>query len=60
MKRTRTFSADNLLMDDEGDEDCSLAEAVEHISTHFRLPLEAKGVSFVSLQDEVEEMVDYV
>jgi hypothetical protein len=60
MKRTtRTSSADSLVMDDE---DCSLAEvkeAVEHISTHFRLPLEAKGVSFLSLQDEVEEIVDY-
>ena len=62
MKHAHTSSADSLLMDDEGDEDCSLAEvkeAVEQISTHFRLPLEAKGVSFVTLQDEVEEAVDY-
>lgn len=61
MKRTRTSSADSLVMDEEDDEDCSLAEvkeAVEYISTHFRLPLEAKGVSFPSLQDEVE-VVDY-
>ena len=61
MKRAHTLSADSLLMDDEGDEDCSLAEvkeAVEHISTHFRLPLKVKGVSFVALQDEVE-VVDY-
>lgn len=46
----------------EIDEDCSLAEvkeSVEHIATHFRLPLEAKGVSLVSLQDEVEEAVEY-
>ena len=45
-------------MDDMGDEDCSLAEvkeAAKHISSHFRLPLEVKGVSFVSLQ----EVVDY-
>lgn len=50
MKRTRTSSANSLLIDDEGD--CNLTEvkeAVEHISTHFRLPLEAKRVSFVSL-----------
>ena len=59
MKCTHTSSVDSLVMDDE---DCSLAEvkeAVEHISTHFRLPLEAKGVSFLPLQDEVEEIVDY-
>ena len=61
MKRTPASSADSLLRDDEV-EDCSLdevKEAVEHISTHFRLPLEAKGVSFVSLQDKIEEVVDY-
>ena len=48
--------------DDDTDEDCSLAEvkeSVEHIAMHFRLPLEAKGVSLVSLQDEVEEAVEY-
>ena len=62
MKRAQASSTDSLLMDDEGDEDCSLAEvkeAVEHISSHFGLPLEVKGVSFVALQDEVEEVVDY-
>ena len=56
MKRTRTSFADRFVMDDY-----SLAEvkeAVEHISTHFRLPLEAKGVSFLSLQDEAEEVID--
>lgn len=39
------FSANSLLMDDDCEKDCSLAEvkeAMEHISTHFRLPLEAK------------------
>ena len=62
MKRAHASSADSLVMDDEGDEDCSLAEvkeAVEYISSHFRLPLEVKGVSFVAVQDEVEEVVDY-
>ena len=28
-------------------------------ATHFRLPLEAKGVVLASLQDEVEEAVEY-
>jgi len=44
------------------DEDCSLAEvreSVEYIDAHFRLPLEAKWVSIVTLQDEVEEAVEY-
>ena len=44
------------------DKDYSLAEvkeSVEHIATHFRLPLEAKGVSLISLQDEIEEAVEY-
>ena len=53
-------SADCLLLDDDLEEDCSLAEvkkAVEHISTHFRQPLQAKGLSFVSEVDE--EIVEY-
>ena len=50
--------------DDEFDteDDYSLAEvkeAVEHIAEHFRLPLEAKGVSLASLLDEVEEVVQH-
>ena len=48
--------------EDDVDQDCSLAEvkeSVEHIATHFRLPLEAKGVLLDSLQDEVEEAVEY-
>ena len=47
MKRAHASSTDSLLMDDEGDEDCSLAEvkeAVEHISSHFRLPLSEGSV----------------
>lgn len=64
VKRSSTSSADSLLLDEdlEDDVDCSLAEvkeAVDHISTYFRLPLEAKELSFVSVQDEIEEAVDY-
>lgn len=43
-------------------EDTSLAEikeSVEHISTQFRVPLEAKKVLLATLQDEVEEVVEY-
>ena len=46
----------------DDDDDCSLAEikeSVEYIATHFRLPLEAKGVSLATLQDEIEEAVEY-
>lgn len=46
----------------DSNDDCSLAEvkkAVDHIASHFRLPLETKGVSLFSLQDEVEEAVEY-
>jgi hypothetical protein len=48
-------------IDDDSD-DCSLVkikESVEQIATHFRAPLEAKGVSLAILQDEVEEVVEY-
>ena len=48
--------------EDDTEEDCSLAEvkeSVEHIAAHFRLPLEVKGVSFVNLQDQVKEAVEY-
>ena len=48
--------------DDDLDEDSRLDEvkkSVEHIATHFRLPLEAKGVSLAALSDEIEEAVEY-
>ena len=34
-------------------------EAIEHFSNHFRLPLEARGVSICSLPDEGDEIVEY-
>jgi hypothetical protein len=37
----------------------SIKSAVEYLSTHFREPLEAAGVSLASIQDEIEEAVDY-
>ena len=60
-KRACASSADSLLLNDVDQDDPSLGEvkeAVEVISTHFRIPLEAKGLSFVALQDEVEEVVE--
>lgn len=50
------------IVDPDTDNDCSLMavkEAIEHISNHFRLPLEARGISICSLPDEVEEIVEY-
>ena len=49
-------------MDDLTDVDNSLVEvkrAAEYIITHFRVPLESKGVILATIQDEVEEIVDY-
>ena len=37
----------------------SIKSAVESLSSHFRKPLEAAGVSLASIQDEIEEAVDY-
>ena len=37
----------------------SIKSAVEYLLTHFREPLEAAGVSLASIQDEIEEAVDY-
>ena len=63
VKRSTDVSADSLL-DDEDTlvTDSSFVEvknAVEHIATHFREPLEAKGLLVFTLPDEVEEIVEY-
>lgn len=61
-KRGCASSANSLLQDDMDKDDPNIAEvkgALEVISTHFRISLEAKGLSFVTLQDEIEEMVEY-
>ena len=47
---------------DEGDRDQALAElkaAIELISSQFRDPLEATGLNVPSLQDEIEDAVEY-
>ena len=46
----------------DSDTDLSLAElkaAIELISTQFRAPLEAAGVDLSTLQDEIEDAVEY-
>ena len=41
---------------------CSLVEVKEsadHLASHFKLSLEAKGIPLVTLHNEVEEAVEY-
>ena len=48
--------------DGNGDSDNGLTEirsAVDHIISSFLAPLETKGMNVVSVQDEIEEVVDY-
>ena len=45
--------------DSSGDDNAQVKEAVEDIVSIFREPLEAKGTSTFSIQDEVDEVVDF-
>ena len=45
--------------DKEDDDLAKIKNAVEYIATHFREPLEAKGVTLASMHDETEETVPY-
>lgn len=62
-------SAGNLSDSDHDDDttnvggDCRLAKLIEfedYLASHFRLPLEAKGVSLATVQDKVEKAVECV
>ena len=55
--RSSSHSEDEEMMDI--DDRAHIKEAVEYILTFFREPLEAKGMSVFSLQDELEEVVDF-
>ena len=44
---------------DNIDDISEIKAAVEQVITHFRIPLEAKGVSVEVIQDEIEEAVQY-
>ena len=53
-------SEDNNLSDNDDDQVLSeVKESVDYLASHFRIPLEAKGVVIASLQDEVEDAVEY-
>jgi len=50
---------DNLSDDDDDQVLSEVKESVDYLASHFRIPLEAKGVVIASLQDEVEDAVEY-
>ena len=55
-------SEDDNLSDNDDDDDKALyevKESVDYLASHFRIPLEAKGVVIAALQDEVEDAVEY-
>ncbi|XP_065918333.1 zinc finger protein 862-like [Dysidea avara] len=50
----------NLSDDDDNDKSlCDVKESVDYLASHFRLPLDAKGVLIATLQDEIEDAVEY-
>ncbi len=53
---TRTGRSDS---EDEAHDLVEIREAVEYITSHFREPLEAKGVDLANIPDEAEELVPY-
>ena len=63
INRSTDVSADNLSDDEDMiTTNSSLLEvenAVEHIATHFRKPLNGRGLLAFSLPDEVEKIVEY-
>ena len=42
---------------EEEDDLIEIREAVEYITSHFREPLEAKGVDLANIQDELEQII---
>jgi len=59
---TTNSEGEDVNLSDDDDDDKSLSEvkeSVDFLASHFRVPLEAKGVVIATLQDEVEEAVEY-
>ena len=50
---------DNLSDHDDDKALYEVKESVDYFASHFRIPLEAKGVVIAALQDEVEDAVEY-
>ena len=61
----RSLHRTDVAESDEDDDDSSdssldeVKESVDYLATHFRLPLEAKGIALATLQDEAENVVEY-
>ena len=45
--------------DEEEDDLAKIREAAEYITSHFREPLQAKGVDLANIQDELVEIIPY-
>ena len=59
---TRSWTAPRVSIDSAGlgsDDKAEIREAMEYTVTIFREPLEAKGACIFSLQDEIDEIVDF-
>ena len=57
-RQRRAANSDSEQEEDEDDKE-EIRAAVEHISSIFREPLEAKNACLASLNDEVDEVVDF-
>ena len=58
-KRRRADGSDSEQEEDEEDDKAEIRAAAEYISSIFREPLEAKNACLASLNDEVDEVVDF-
>ena len=58
-RQLRAASRDSEQEDDKIDDKAEIRAAIEHISSIFREPLEAKNACLASIQDEVDEVVDF-
>ena len=56
---TRTWTTPRIPTDSVADDKAEIREAMEYIVTIFREPLEAKDACIFSLQDELDEIVDF-
>ena len=56
---TQSWSRSQAGTQTDEDDMANIKRAVEILSSHFREPLEAAGVSLASIYDEIEDIVDY-
>ena len=56
---TQSWQCTAVGSDTEMGDNAEIKIALEYISSHFREPLEAKGINLSGIQDEIEEIVQY-